>query len=190
MTSHLHRKTKTGIRLAVLRKAERLSALGARPPFIKRLLPALGARTIRRIYRDIVGRPPRPGKWAVESVAWWQSRRARRLEAGFFYRTSWSPLARALDPMSLETFLCAYQLHLRRCRRLGIRPSPVECVWKLLQFIDEGVASVVSCGDCGASYLVDIPVTSRRRMSCPYCRSWSWHNLLSRRRTRTPSVTR
>jgi DNA-directed RNA polymerase subunit RPC12/RpoP len=182
MSSHVFRKSKTGLRLAVLRKAERLSALGARPPFIKRLLPALGARTIRRIYRDIVGRSPRPGKWGTESVAWWQVRRDRRLEAGLFYRASWTPLARVWDPADLETFLCAYQLHLRRCRQLGIRPSPIECLWQFLRYVDEGVACVVACDDCGASYLVDIPVEADRRMSCPYCRAWSRHRLVSWRR--------
>ena len=88
MTSKIFKKTKTSLRLAALRKAERLSALGARPPFIKRLLPSLGARTIRRIYRDIVGRPPRPGKWGAESAAWWQATRGRRIEGGLFYRTA------------------------------------------------------------------------------------------------------
>ena len=192
MTSKIFKKTKTSLRLAALRKAERLSALGARPPFIKRLLPSLGARTIRRIYRDIVGRPPRPGKWGAESAAWWQATRGRRIEGGLFYRTAWLPLAWVWDLSHLETFLCAYRLHQRRCRSLGIRPSPIECVWQLLRYVDEGLACVVTCDDCGASYLVDIPVETDRRMSCPYCRAWSWHRLLSprprRRNTGSPAA--
>lgn len=183
MTEYEHYKTKTGRRLAILRLAELLTTLGARPPFVKKLLPALGTRTIRRLYRDTRGYPPRPGKWMSSSTSWLQGRGDRRLEVAFFYRTSWRSLAKLSEPAELATFLLAYHSHVRHCRHLGVRPSPIERLWQFLRHVEEGTACVVSCEHCAASYVVDIPVNHDRFMSCPYCRHWVRHQLISRRKS-------